>query len=430
MRYNMLWKQFKSSSGRRVVITGMGCVTPLGNTLESNFEGLLTGKSGIVTIPKERFPEIDEMPVKIGGLLSEDLEKWYKIMPSNRTQQNAFGFIGAFKAMEDSKYQPKSQEDHERFGTIMGTGTSTGRNIFGMYDKFFKSGSSLSVVHGGYIEETDIHGITNAVSRYFKSKGPVGTVTAACATGQAVIQEGYRNIMLDEADVMLTGSAENVVIPYGLRGFATLGAINVKDNHDPEGAPKPMDDARSGLVASDGGNAVVLEELQHALKRGAKIYGEVLGYSMNCDGYHLTRPTAKGEGIYRTMKNSIEMAGIEPKDINLVHAHAAGTKEGDIAEMIAVDRLFGDLNPYITGCKGNTGHMMCTIGTYHCIESILSINHSKIPPIKNLKNPITVNGKMLNYARSVIDCDINYVVMNNVGFGGINSSLVVGKYRG
>ena len=311
----------------------------------------------------------------------------------------------------------------------MGTGTSTGRNIFGMSDKFYRNNASFSVVHEGYISETDVHGITAAVSKYFKTKGPIGTVTAACATGQAVIQEAYRNIMLNEADIMIAASAENVVIPYGLRGFSTLGAINTKDNDDPEGAPRPMDESRAGLVASDGGNGVVLEELNHALKRGARIYGELLGYSMNCDGYHLTRPTAKGEGIYRTMKNSIEMSGVDLKDITLVHAHAAGTREGDIAEMIAINRLFGDLSPYITGCKGNTGHMMCTIGTYHCIESLLSITHDKIPPIKNLKNPITVDGKMLNYARSIVDVEVKNVVMNNVGFGGINSSLVVGKYK-
>ena len=425
-----MWQQLKKDCGRRVVVTGMGTLTPLGNTLKGNFEALLSRKSGLVKIPKERFPEIDEMPVKIGGLLNEDLEPWYKLMPSGRTTQNCFGFIGAVKALEDSGYHFKSESEQERFGVIMGTGTSTGRNIFGMYDKFFRNNSSLSVVHAGYIEETDIHGISCAVSRYVKSKGPIGTVTAACATGQAVIQEGFRNIFLDEADVMLCGSAENVVIPYGLRGFATLGAINTKDNDDPEGAARPMDESRQGLVASDGGNGVVLEELQHALRRGARIYGEVLGYSMNCDGYHLTRPTAHGEGIYRTMKNSIEMAGVPLDKITLVHAHAAGTREGDIAEMVAIDRLFGERRPYITGCKGNTGHMMCTIGTYHCIESLLSIQYNQIPPIKNLKNPITVNGKMLNYAREVINTDVNYVVMNNVGFGGINSSLVVGKYRG
>ncbi|OMJ85027.1 hypothetical protein SteCoe_13749 [Stentor coeruleus] len=425
----MLWQQFKQKSGRRVVITGMGTLTPLGNTLQANFDALLAGKTGITKIPKERFPEIDEMPVKIGGLLNEDLEKWYKIMPSNRTSQNAFGFIGAYKAMEDSGYKPKSPEEYERFGVIMGTGTSTGRNIFGIYDRFFRANNSFDVVHGGYMEETDIHGITNAVSRYFKTKGPVGTITAACATGQAVIQEAYRNIVLNEADVMIAGSAENVVIPYGLRGFATLGAINVKDNDNPEGAARPMDDSRMGLVASDGGNGVICEELQHALKRGARIYGEVLGYSMNCDGYHLTRPTASGEGIFRTMKNSIEMAGLQPKDLTIVHAHAAGTREGDIAEMIAIDRLFGENRPYVTGCKGNTGHMMCTIGTYHCIESLLSVYYGKIPAIRNLKNPIQVNGKLLNYVREPVECDVNYVVMNNVGFGGINSSLVVGKYK-
>ncbi|CAG9330767.1 unnamed protein product [Blepharisma stoltei] len=425
----MYWQQLKQASGRRVVITGMGLATPIGNTLEEVFAGLIQGKSGIRKIPKSRFPEIDEMPVDIGGLLDVDLEEWYRIMPSNRTQQNAYGFIGAYRAMMDSGYKPQTEAERERFGCIMGTGTSTGRNIFGMYDKFFRAGAAMSSVHGGYIEETDIHGLTAAVSKYFQTKGPVGTLTAACATGQAVIQEAYRNILLGEADVVIAASAENVVIPYGVRGFTTLGAINTKDNDNPEGAPRPMDESRGGLCVSDGGDGVILEELQHALRRGAKIYGEFKGFSMNCDGYHLTRPTAEGEGIYRTMSNSIQMAGLDPSEITLVHAHAAGTREGDLAEMVGIDRLFGDINPYITGCKGNTGHMMCTVGTFHAIESLLSITHGIIPPIKNLKNPITVNGKMLNYVREPVYTNVRNVVMNNVGFGGINSSLVVSKYE-
>lgn len=424
----MFWQQLKQASGRRVVVTGMGVATPIGNTLEEVFSALVQGKHGICKIPKSKFPEIDEMPVTIGGLLDVDLEEVYRIMPSHRTQQNAYGFIGALRAMQDSGYQPQSEAERERFGCIMGTGTSTGRNIFGMYDKFFRANSSMDVVHPGYIEETDIHGLTAVVSKHFQTKGPSGCLTAACATGQAVIQEGYRNILLGEADVMITASAENVVIPYGLRGFASLGAINAKDNDNPGGAARPMDESRNGLVASDGGNGVILEELQHALRRGAKIYGEIKGFSMNCDGYHLTRPTAQGEGIFRTMVNSIKMSGLEPKDFELVHAHAAGTREGDLAEMIGIDRLFGDVNPYITGCKGNTGHMMCTIGTFHAIESLLCITHSTIPGIRNLKNPITVNGKMLNYVIEPVYTEVNNVVMNNVGFGGINSSLVVSKY--
>ena len=425
----MYWSALKQKAGRRIVVTGMGSITPLGYTPQEVFDNLLAGKSALIKIPKERFPEIDQIPVKIGGLLLDfDLEKWYKMMPYAPTQQSSHGFAAAVKAMEDSGYQPSSEEEKDLFGVIGGTGTSSGREVFDMYDKFYRSGEDLSIVPSNYIENTDIHGMTASVSKYFKARGPSSTVTAACATGQSVIMEAYRNILLGEAKVMLAFSAENVVIPYGMRGFASLGAINTKGNDDPVGAARPMDESREGLVASDGGNAVVLEDLEHALKRGATIYGEVKGFSQNCDGYHLTRPTAEGQGIYRTMSKSLEMADVDPKDVQLVHAHAAGTKEGDKAEMKAIDRIFGNHMPYITGCKGNTGHMMCTVGTFHCIESLLSIQQSVIPPVKNLKNPIKVEGKLLKYVMEPTKAEVNNAIMNNVGFGGINSTLVVSKY--
>jgi len=374
-------------------------------------------------------PEVDQIPVRIGGYLDIDYEYWKNIMPCNKTRTNVHGFSAVYKAMQDSGFRPSSEEERERFGCVMGTGVSSVYEFMqGLHD-VHANGSNIDAIPADYAEKIDINGLNTAISRYFGAKGHTEAVSPACATGHAVVQEAFRTIMLGESDVCIAGAADTIVHPVILKGFALLGCINLKSNENPGESSKPLDENRAGLAGADGGNAVILEELQHALARGAKIYGEVKGYSMNCDGFHLTKPTPRGEGIYRTMLGVLGMTGIRPENIDLILAHATATKAGDFAEINAIDSVFGDLRPYITAVKGHTGHMMCAVGTFHVISALLMISNGVVAPVMNLKNPLKIKGKELNFVKEPVHTQLNNVLINAVGFSGMNNSLIVSKYE-
>eukprot|EP00358_Blepharisma_japonicum_P005243 CAMPEP_0202945738 /NCGR_PEP_ID=MMETSP1395-20130829/7224_1 /ASSEMBLY_ACC=CAM_ASM_000871 /TAXON_ID=5961 /ORGANISM="Blepharisma japonicum, Strain Stock R1072" /LENGTH=351 /DNA_ID=CAMNT_0049645965 /DNA_START=221 /DNA_END=1276 /DNA_ORIENTATION=+ len=349
-------------------------------------------------------------------------------MPCSKTRTNAHGFCAAYKAMEDSGFTPSSEEEKEKFGCIMGAGVSSIYETLGGLHDVYINGSNIDAIPADYAENVDINGLTNAVCRYFGAKGHSEAVNPACATGHAVVQGAFRSIMLGENDICVAGAADTIIHPAMLKGFALLGCINTKKNANPEDSSRPLDENREGLAAADGGNAVVLEELQHALARGAKIYGEVKGYSMNCDGFHLTKPTPRGEGIYRTMVDALGMTGMSPEDIDLVLAHATATKAGDSAEVNAIDSVFGDLKPYITAVKGHTGHMMCAVGTFHVISALLMIANGIATPILNMKNPLKINGKELNFVKEPVNAHLNNILINAVGFSGMNNSIIVSRY--
>jgi 3-oxoacyl-[acyl-carrier-protein] synthase II len=271
-----------------------------------------------------------------------------------------------------------------------------------------------------------------SLSIQHKCKGPSSTVNTACASGQTCIGEAFTAIQRGDADVMVAGAAEDSLQPFILSGFYKIGVLNAEDNGNPEGASRPFDEDRKGFVVGEGAGALVLEELEHALSRKAKIYAELRGYGCAVEAEHLTRPSEDGDGTYRAMQEAISQGGLTPQDIDQISAHGTSTLEGDYAEAIAIMRLFRMPGPVITASSGNIGHLLGAAGAVQAAFTVLSVRNDEIPPMLNLKKPVSLySGKIVpRYAKSLIKHKVKAALSNAFGFGGVSTSLLFTKYTG
>lgn len=414
---------------RRVVVTGLGLVTPLGRGVDVNWSRLLNGESGIVAI--QDF-DVSDLASKIAGRvpLGESAAGKFNaddvISPRDQRRMDAFimfGIEAARQALEDAGWQPEDEESRLRTGVTIGSG------IGGLPE--IERGAIT--VHEGrarrlspfFIPASLINLVSGHVSIRYGFKGPNHAVVTACATGSHAIGDAARMIMWDDADVMVAGGAEAAICRLGIAGFAQARALSTAFNDTPAKASRPWDKDRDGFVIGEGAGVVVLEELEHARRRGAKIYAEIIGYGMSGDAHHITAPAENGDGAYRCMVAALKRAEIGPGNIDYINAHGTSTPLGDEIELGAVKRLFGDAayKLSMSSTKSAIGHLLGAAGAVEAIYSMLAIRDKIVPPTLNLDNPS--DGCDLDLVpHRAKERPVHTVLSNSFGFGGTNASLI------
>ena len=415
---------------RRVVVTGMGLVTSLGVGLENNWDRLIAGHSGISAI--NNF-DVSDLPAKIAGQVPKgdssdglfDADEW--VSPKDQRRMDDFiiyGLCAAQQAIEDSGWCINSEEESWRTGVLIGSGIGGLPEI---------ADGSIKVHEGRarrlspfFIPASLINLISGHVSIRWGFKGPNHAVVTACSTGAHAIGDAARMIIWEDADVMIAGGAEAAICPIGLAGFCSARALSTSYNDRPAEASRPWDQGRDGFVMGDGSGVVVLEELNHAKKRGAKIYGEVVGYGMSGDAHHITAPAEDGDGAFRCMNAALKRAGMDPEDIDYVNAHGTSTPLGDEIEFGAVKRLFGKhvKNISMSSTKSAIGHLLGAAGSVEAIYSLMAMNRGIVPPTLNLHNPSESCEGMDLVPFVPKERPVSAVLSNSFGFGGTNASLV------
>ena len=413
---------------RRVVVTGLGTLNPCGLTVPEFWESLKAGKSGVSRITNE---DLKDSPAKIGGEVKNDIfnpENYMDRKMARRMDRfTHLGFVSAKEAIEDSGLD-KASVDKERIGVIVGSG------IGGIHTHF---DNQLKYMEGGHRKVSPlfipmlIPDITSGyVSIEYGLRGPNYSVSTACATGSHAIGLAYNHIVLDEADAMVAGGSEASINVLGIAGFTQAQALCIKYTETPEKGSRPFDKDRCGFVIAEGAGVIILEELEHALKRGAKIYAEMLGYGMSADANHITAPCPDGSGAALAMKAAIRRAGIHHKDIQVVNAHGTSTELGDIAETKAVKVVFGE-DAYklkVNSTKSMTGHTLGAAGGIEAIALIKMIELGIVHPTINLDNPDPECD--LDYTpNKAVKMDVECGISNSFGFGGHDVSIIFKKYK-
>lgn len=421
---------------RRVVITGMGMLSPLGRGVDHNWAAITAGQSGVrgITLfdPSDLPSRIaGEVPVKTDaedGAGYLDISQFIEHKEQKKMDRFIhFGYVAAVEAVEDSGWMPKTQEEQCRTGVLIGSGIGGLQNIQDatilMQDKGPRRLSPF------FIPSSLINLISGQVSIRYKFKGPNHAVVTACATGSHAIGDAARMIMLDDADVMVAGGAEAAVCRVGVGGFAACRALSTGYNDTPEKASRPFDKGRDGFVIGEGAGAVVLEEYEHAKKRGAKIYAEVVGYGLSGDAHHVTSPAEDGEGGFRAMQAAMKRAGISPKEIQYVNAHGTSTPMGDDIELLAIKRLFGDSvgQVSISSTKSAIGHLLGAAGAVEAIYSVKAIETGILPPTLNLDDPSDVAAGLDLVPHTAKERRVDFALSNSFGFGGTNACLIFRK---
>ncbi|MES2728794.1 MAG: beta-ketoacyl-ACP synthase II [Pseudomonadota bacterium] len=419
---------------RRVVVTGMGIVSPLGCGVDLNWKKLTAGQSGLRKVT--RFP-VDDIASHIAGVvpyLSEEPETEGAFNPDDvlppKDHKKVDTFIlyalGAAKeALDDANWHPETEEDRCRTGVMIGAGIGGLESIYETSVTLFDKGPRR--VSPFAVPSMLINLASGHVSIQHGLKGPNHSVVTACASGAHAIGDAARLIMWDDADVMLAGGAEAGVNRLGMAAFAACRALSTGYNDNPTAGSRPFDDGRDGFVIAEGSGLLVLEEYEHAKKRGAKIYAEIIGYGMSGDAYHMTSPAEDGNGGYRAMDMALKRAGIKPADIDYINAHGTSTPMGDGIECGAVKRLFGDdiKNVAMSSTKSAIGHLLGAAGAVEAIYAIKAIQTGVIPPTLNLDNPSEAC-QGINLVPNVAQAKkVRTVLSNSFGFGGTNASLVI-----
>ena len=419
---------------RRVVVTGLGLVTPLGSGVGHNWRRLIDGQSGIGAI--QSF-EVSDLPSKVAGQvpLGEAAEGGFNVddylAPREQRRLDPFiifGVAAAQQAVEDADWRPDDQESLERTGVMIGSGIGGLQSI---------ANAALTVHEHGprrlspfFIPAALINLISGHVSIRYGFQGPNHAVVTACSTGAHAIGDAARLIALDDADVMLAGGAEAAVCRLGLAGFAASRALSVHFNDTPEKASRPWDKDRDGFVIGEGAGVVVLEELEHAKKRGARVYAEVIGYGMSGDAHHITAPAKDGRGAIRAMSAALKRAKLDPSAIDYINAHGTSTPLGDMIELNAVVKLFGAHAGKLSmsSTKSAIGHLLGAAGAVEAIFSIRAINDNVVPPTLNLDNPSPGSDAVDLVPHRAKERRVDVVLSNSFGFGGTNASLVLARY--
>ena len=418
---------------RRVVVTGLGMVSPLADGVEATWERLLAGESGAGMIKKFDTSNVVkkyacEVPLGDGTNWTFNGDAYLE--PKERRKIDdfiLFGLAAAQQAVQDSGWMPVADADRERTGVMIGSGIGGLQTIAETALLIDKKGPRR--VSPFFIPGALINLVSGQVSIKYGFKGPNHAVVTACSTGAHAIGDASRLIMFGDADVMVAGGAESSICEIGIAGFNACKALSTKSEADPTKASRPYDVDRDGFVMGEGAGVVVLEELEHAKARGAKIYAEVLGYGMSGDAYHITAPSETGEGGERSMRAALKNAGLEPSAIDYINAHGTSTM-ADTIELSAVERLLGDAASGVTmsSTKSSTGHLLGAAGAIEAIFSILAIRDQVAPPTLNLDNP-AVDTPIDLAPNAKVEREVNVALSNSFGFGGTNASVVFGKYR-
>jgi 3-oxoacyl-[acyl-carrier-protein] synthase II len=409
---------------RRVVITGVGLVTPLGTGVDKNWQALMDGRSGIG--PVTRF-DVSDFPTRIAGEVKdfhpEEFIEKKEIKKMDLFIQYA---VAAAKMAMDESQLPITAENEDMVGVIVGVGIA-GLSSIEEYHKLFME-TRLKRVSPFFIPKLIANLAPGQISIRYGAKGINYTPTSACSSGAHAIGEAFRLIRLGEQDAMIAGGAEAALTPLGLGGFIALKAVSSR-NDPPEKASRPFDRNRDGFVMSEGSGVIVLEELEQARKRGAKIYAEVIGYGANADAYHITAPSPEGEGAARCIRLALRSGGIDPLEVDYINAHGTSTPYNDATETHAIKRVFGEhaARMAVSSTKSMTGHLLGAAGGVEAVYSALALHHQHLPPT-------------INYQEPDPECDLDYVpnvsrrapvrvaLSNSFGFGGTNVCLAFRRW--
>ena len=414
---------------RRVVVTGLGMLTPLGCGVETTWKRIVEGRSGAKKV--ESF-EVSDLPSKIaciiprgdgtGGTYNPD--QWMEPKEQRKVDDFiVYAMCAARQAIEDSSWKPETPEDQAATGVMIGSGIGGVEGIAETAILLKERGPRR--ISPFFIPGRLINLASGYVSIEFGLKGPNHAVVTACSTGSHAIGDAGRLIALGDADVMLAGGAESPINRISLAGFAAARALSTHFNDTPERASRPYDKDRDGFVMGEGAGVMVLEEYEHARKRGAKIYAELIGYGMSGDAYHITAPSPDGDGAYRSMQAALKRANVAPAEIDYINAHGTSTPLGDELELGAVQRLVGNAGGRISmsSTKSAIGHLLGAAGAVEAIFSVLAIRDGIAPPTINLDNP-SVETAIDLVPHQARQREIDVVLSNSFGFGGTNASLV------
>ena len=409
---------------KRVVITGVGCVTPLGNDVDSTWENIKKGVSGVGELTKR---DASKFPVKVAAELKNfDITKYVSAKEARRMDLfTQYAAASTFMALEDANYEI-NDENANRIGVWIGSGIGGMDTHEQQFRNFEEKGYKR--VSPFFIPMMIPDMASGQVSILTGAKGINSCTVTACASGANSIGDAFKVIQRGDADAMITGGAESPITDLAIAGFCTAKALSF--NSDPKTASRPFDKNRDGFVMGEGAGIVILEELEHALARGAKIYGEIVGYGATGDAYHITSPAPGGEGGARAMKQAIEDAGITPKDINYINAHGTSTPLNDKFETQAIKTTFGEhaSQLYISSTKSMTGHLLGAAGAIEAIFSLKAIQEGIVPPTINYETPDEECD--LNYVpNKAVEANLEYVLSNSLGFGGHNATLIFKKYE-
>ena len=419
---------------RRVVVTGLGMVTPLACGVEETWKRLLDGQSGagpITRFDTEGFATTYacEIPIGDGSDGTFNPDDW--MAPKEQRKVDDFilyGVAAAQMAVDDAGWTPEAEEDRLRTGVMIGSGIGGLSSIAETAVLLKERGPRR--ISPFFIPGALINLISGQVSIRFGFKGPNHAVVTACSTGAHAIGDAARLIQWGDAEVMIAGGAESPISPIGIGGFNACKALSTKRPDEPQKASRPYDEDRDGFVMGEGAGVVVLEEYEHAKARGAKIYCEVVGYGMSGDAYHITAPSEDGDGGYRSMKAALDRAGLVPADVDYINAHGTSTM-ADTIELGAVERLMGDAaaDATMSSTKSSIGHLLGAAGAVEAIFCMLAIRDQVAPPTINLDNP-AVTPKLDLAANAKRERKIDVALSNSFGFGGTNASVVFRKVVG
>ena len=418
-------------STKRIVVTGLGLITPLGAGFKGNWAALIAEKSGIGPITKFR---VDDLPCRVGGAVPTADDHPNKFVVDNvvppKEQRRMDDFIvyamaAAQEAIADSGWAPPSDEDRERTGVMIGSGIGGLETIDDTAKTLDKHGPRR--VSPFFIPASLINLASGQVSIRHGFRGPNHAPVTACATGTHAIGDAARLIKYGDADVMVAGGAEAAMCRLGIAGFAAMKALSTGYNDTPQKASRPWDKGRDGFVMGEGSGVLVLEDYEHAKKRDAKIYAEILGYGLSGDAHHLTAPAEDGSGGFRAMRGALWDAGLNPDQIDYINAHGTSTPKGDEIELAAVKRLFGD-HAYklsMSSTKSAIGHLLGAAGAVEAIYSLLALRDQVVPPTLNLDDPSDSCDIDL-VPHKAKERTVRYVLSNSFGFGGTNAAVVIG----
>ena len=409
---------------RRVVVTGMGLITPLGTGTEKSWQNLLDGRSGIRKITQF---DATHFTCQVAGEVPDfEINQFIEIKEQKKMDRFIhFAFAAAKMAVEDSGLKI-TKDNADRIGVLVGSGIGGLSAIEHYHTILLEKGPKR--ISPFFIPMLIINLAAGQISIHFGAKGPNSAVATACASGTHSIGDAFKIIKRGEADAMISGGTEAVITPLAVGGFSSMKALSTRNN-EPEKASRPFDRDRDGFVMGEGAGIMVLEDMEHALSRGAKIYAEITGYGMTGDAYHITSPPPEGEGAARCMRASLKDANIHPEEIEYINAHGTSTKYGDELETQAIKSVFGK-HAYkfaVSSTKSMTGHLLGAAGGVEGVICALSIFNKIIPPTINLENPDPECDLdyVPNKARAM---DINMAMSNSFGFGGTNACIIFKRY--
>ena len=411
---------------RRVVVTGIGLLTSIGNNNTTSWNNLIKCKSGIKKI--NQF-DVSDLPAKIAGYINNDPEQddyfnENNILEKRDIKRNdrfiQYGLVAADLAINDSGILDLTDEEKLNVGVSVGSGIGGLETIYeGSLTINNKETKKLSPF---FIPSSLVNLLSGQISIKYGYKGPNHSVVTACATGAHSIGDSGEMIKRGAADIMIAGGAEAAVCKLGIAGFCAARSLSTSFNENPERASRPWDRDRDGFVMGEGAGILVLEEMNHAKKRGAKIYAELIGYGMSGDAHHITAPAEDGDGGYRAMKSALKMAKISSDKVNYINAHGTSTIKGDEIELNAISKMFTH-KIFVSSTKSSIGHLLGAAGSVESIFSIMSLNEKILPATLNLDNPIETSNINL-IPNSPIEQKISYVLSNSFGFGGTNTALL------